>query len=221
MDTEALENIPRVCLPQIGAPAPDFKANSTFGPIKLSDYRGKWVVLFSHPGDFTPVCTTEFIAFTQVYTSFVERNVQLIGLSVDSNPSHLAWVENIYKTTGVEIPFPIIEDKDMRIAKLYGMISPAETSTSAVRAVFIIDDKQILRLILYYPLEIGRNIQEIIRIIDALQTVDKYKVLAPANWYPGMPVIVPPPKTYPELKQRLKNVEGYNCTDWYLCYKKV
>ncbi|WP_431731801.1 hypothetical protein [Aceticella autotrophica] len=109
----------------------------------------------------------------------------------------------------------------MRIAKLYGMISPAETSTSAVRAVFIIDDKQILRLILYYPLEIGRNIQEIIRIIDALQTVDKYKVLAPANWYPGMPVIVPPPKTYPELKQRLKNVEGYNCTDWYLCYKKV
>lgn len=215
--------IQRTCLPQIGAMAPDFTAMTTFGKINLSDYSGKWVVLFSHPGDFTPVCTTEFISFAKYYPYFKKKNVCLIGLSIDSNHSHLAWVYNIYKHTGIEIPFPIIEDRDMRIAKLYGMISEAMSNTSTVRSVFIIDDKQILRTILYYPLSTGRNIQEILRIIDSLQISDKDKVVTPANWISGMPVIVPPPNTYEELKERINNKKEYSCMDWYLCmrpYKK-
>lgn len=169
------------CLPNLGEKAPNFKANTTFGPIELSDYAGKWVVLFSHPGDFTPVCTTEFIAFTNLAPEFEKRNTKLLGLSVDSNASHLAWIYNILQITGVNIPFPIIEDRDMKIAKQYGMISDAMSSTSTVRTVFIIDDKQVLRTILYYPLTTGRNIPEILRIVDALQTADKRKVVTPAN----------------------------------------
>ena len=207
------------CLPSLGAIAPDFEANSTFGHIKLSDYKGKWVVLFSHPGDFTPVCTTEFICFAKYYSEFQKRNTDLIGLSIDSNSAHLAWVYNICTLTGIEIPFPIIEDSSMKVAKLYGMISESVSSTSTVRAVFIIDDKQVLRTILYYPMTTGRNIPEILRIIDALQTSDKDKVVTPANWLPGMPVILPPPKTYNELKKRVNNCnKEYNCLDWYLCF---
>lgn len=209
-------------LPSLGSKAPDFKANTTSGPIKLSDYTGKWVVLFSHPGDFTPVCTTEFLCFTKYYDEFKKRNTEIIGLSVDSNSSHLAWIYNIFQFTGMEIPFPIIEDRDMSIAKLYGMISEPMSNTSTVRSVFIIDDKQILRTILYYPLTTGRNIPEILRIIEALQTSDRDNVVTPANWFPGMPVILPYPKTYKELKNKVKKCSNansdYSCMDWYLCF---
>lgn len=207
------------CLPSLGSKAPDFKANTTFGPIQLSDYTGKWVVLFSHPGDFTPVCTTEFLCFAKYYPEFQKRNTDLIGLSIDSNSSHLAWVYNIFTLTGVEIPFPIIEDRDMKISNLYGMISEPMSNTSTIRSVFIIDDKQILRAILYYPLTTGRNIPEILRIIEALQTTDKDKVVTPANWFPGMPVILPYPTTYKELKKRIKSCDkNCTCMDWYLCF---
>lgn len=207
------------CLPSLGAKAPNFKANTTFGPIQLSDYKGKWVVLFSHPGDFTPVCTTEFLSFAKYYPEFKKRNTDLIGLSIDSNSSHLAWVYNIFQLTGIEIPFPIIEDRDMSIAKLYGMISEPMSNTSTIRSVFIIDDKQVLRTILYYPLTTGRNIPEILRIIEALQTSDKNDVVTPANWFPGMPVILPYPKTYKELKNRIKSCDkDSSCIDWYLCF---
>ena len=207
------------CLPNLGEKAPNFKANTTFGPIELSDYTGKLVVLFSHPGDFTPVCTTEFIAFTNLAPEFDKRNTKLIGLSVDSNASHLAWVYNILQMTGVTIPFPIIEDRDMKIAKKYGMISESVSNISTVRTVFIIDDKQILRTILYYPLTTGRNIPEILRIVEALQTADKCKVVTPANWLPGTPVLLPPPKTYKELLERVNNCnKEYKCLDWYICF---
>ncbi|CEN93149.1 peroxiredoxin [Paraclostridium sordellii] len=207
------------CLPSLGTKAPNFSANTTFGPIKLSDYKGKWVVLFSHPGDFTPVCTTEFLCFAKYYSNFQKRNTELIGLSVDSNSSHLAWVYNIYRNTGVEIPFPIIDDRKMEISQLYGMISEPMSDSSTVRSVFIIDPNQVLRTILYYPLTTGRNIPEIVRIIDALQTSDEQKVVTPADWLPGMPVILPPPKTYKELKQRISNCEkNKECIDWYLCF---
>ncbi|MGL6104759.1 peroxiredoxin [Romboutsia sp.] len=207
------------CLPSLGSKIPDFKANTTLGPIQLSDYSGKWVVLFSHPGDFTPVCTTEFLCFTKYYPEFQKRNTELIGLSIDSNSSHLAWIYNIFQLTGIEIPFPVIEDRDMSIAKLYGMISEPMSNTSTIRSVFIIDDKQILRTILYYPLTTGRNIPEILRIIKALQTSDEDHVVTPANWFPGMPVILPYPKTYKELKSRIKTCDkNCSCLDWYLCF---
>lgn len=206
-------------LPSLGSTAPDFEANTTIGPIRLSDYKGKWVVLFSHPGDFTPVCTTEFICFAKYYDEFQKRNTDLIGLSVDSNSSHLAWIYNICTLTGIDIPFPIIDDSSTRVARLYGMISEPVSNTTTVRSVFIIDDKQVLRTILYYPMTTGRNIPEIIRIIDALQTSDRDNVVTPANWLPGMPVVLPPPKTCKELKNRVKSCsKEYQCMDWYLCF---
>lgn len=206
-------------LPSLGSTAPDFEANTTMGPIRLSDYKGKWVVLFSHPGDFTPVCTTEFICFAKYYDEFQKRNTDLIGLSVDSNSSHLAWIYNICTLTGIDIPFPIIDDSSTRVARLYGMISEPVSNTTTVRSVFIIDDKQVLRTILYYPMTTGRNIPEIIRIIDALQTSDRDNVITPANWLPGLPVVLPPPKTCKELKNRVKSCsKEYQCMDWYLCF---
>ena len=206
-------------LPSLGSTAPDFEANTTMGPIRLSDYKGKWVVLFSHPGDFTPVCTTEFICFAKYYDEFQKRNTDLIGLSVDSNSSHLAWIYNICTLTGIDIPFPIIDDSSTRVARLYGMISEPVSNTTTVRSVFIIDDKQVLRTILYYPMTTGRNIPEIIRIIDALQTSDRDNVVTPANWLPGLPVVLPPPKTCKELKNRVKSCsKEYQCMDWYLCF---
>lgn len=209
----------RASLPQVGYKAPQFSAKTTFGDLKMSDLCGKWVVMFSHPGDYTPVCTTEFLAFTAYFPFFAQRNVQLIGLSIDSLHSHLGWVYNIYRNTGVEIPFPIIADRDMRIANLYGMISPAVSDTSTIRSVFIIDDKQVIRTILQYPQTTGRFIPEILRIIDSLQTVDRDKVVTPANWLPGYQVVLPPPVTYQELKERVQNPQGYPCMDWYLCMK--
>ena len=220
---ENKQDVERTCIPQLGSKAPDFTANTTFGPIKLSDYKGQWVVLFSHPADFTPVCTTEFIAFSRYFPQFKARNTQLIGLSVDGQYSHLAWVDNIYKTTGVQVPFPLIEDSQRKIAELYGMISEAASTTATVRAVFIIDPDQIVRCVLYYPLTTGRWMPEILRIVDALQTTDQHGTPTPANWLPGMPVIVPPPRTYEELLQRVQQSQSgkYTCTDWYLCFTQV
>lgn len=205
----------------IGMKAPEFSMNSTFGLIKLSDYKGKWIVFFSHPGDFTPVCTTEFLAFTELYPDFISKNTELLGLSIDSNPSHLAWVNTIYEITGVTIPFPIIADRTGDVAALYGMIAPDVSTQETVRNVFIIDPKQTIRAILIYPLTNGRSIPEILRLVTALQTSDQYGVVTPANWQPGQPVLVPPPKTYNDLVERETNPSnlGLNCKDWFWCYK--
>jgi peroxiredoxin (alkyl hydroperoxide reductase subunit C) len=206
-------------MPTIGDPAPDFEAISTSGVIKLSDFKGKWVLMFSHPADFTPVCTTEFIAFSQIADELKNLNVQLMGLSIDSVHSHLAWIRNVKEKMNVEIPFPIIADLDMNIAKKYGMIHSASSSTATVRTVFFIDDKGILRAMIYYPLTNGRYIPEIIRLIKALQTTDKFGVSTPANWQPGDKVVIPPPRNKAEMDKRLS--EGFECKDWYLCFKKV
>ncbi len=208
-----------VTFPTLGEPAPDFEAVTTHGPLKLSDLRGQWVVLFSHPADFTPVCTTEFIAFSKAHDEFVALNVKLIGLSIDSVHSHIAWARNVKEKMGVEIPFPIIADLDMNVASLYGMVHPGQSSTAAVRAVFFIDDKGLMRAMIYYPLSNGRYIPEIIRLVKAFQTSDKYGVATPANWQPGDKVVVPPPKTTAEADKRV--TEGYDCKDFYLCFKNI
>jgi peroxiredoxin (alkyl hydroperoxide reductase subunit C) len=206
-------------MPIIGEPAPDFSAETTHGPLKLSDLRGKWVVLFSHPADFTPVCTTEFMAFAKLAPELQALNVQLIGLSIDSVHSHLAWVRNIKEKMGVTVPFPIIADLSMNIAKLYGMLHPGQSSTATIRTVFFIDPEGIMRAMIYYPLSNGRYMPEIIRLIKALQTTDKYHVSTPANWQPGDKVVVPPPKNQEEMDKRLEM--GYDCKDWYLCFKDI
>jgi peroxiredoxin 2/4 len=208
-----------ISFPVIGEPAPEFEAETTHGPIKLADLKGKWVVLFSHPADFTPVCTTEFLAFASIYDELKTLNVQLVGLSVDSISAHLAWVHAIREKMGVQIPFPIIADLNMKIAHRYGMIHPGQSSTATVRCVFFIDDKGIMRAMIYYPLQNGRFMPEILRLIRALQTTDTYKVSTPANWQPGDKVVVPPPKTAAEMEKR--PAEGYECKDWYLCFKKI
>jgi len=204
---------------RLGELVPDFEAITTHGKIKLSDFKGKWIILFSHPADFTPVCTTEFVAFAKIHEELVKRNVKLIGLSIDSVYSHIAWVRKIKEKLGVEIPFPVIADLDMKVAHLFGMIHPGMSSTSAVRTVFFIDPEMKLRAMIYYPLNVGRNMDEILRVIDALQTSEKYNVALPANWKPGDAVIVPPPKTQEEAEERLQ--EGYECVDWFLCKKKL
>ena len=206
-------------MPVIGEPAPEFEALTTHGPLKLSDLRGKWVILFSHPADFTPVCTTEFMAFAGIADELAKLNVQLIGLSIDSVHSHLAWVRNIKEKMGVEIPFPVIADLDMKVARRFGMIHPGQSSTSTVRTVFFIDDAGIMRAMLYYPISNGRSMPEILRLTKALQTSDKHGVATPANWQPGEKVIVPAPKTPEEIEKRMK--EGYECKEWYLCFKKI
>jgi len=208
-----------ISFPIIGEPAPDFEAETTHGPLKLADLKGKWVVLFSHPADFTPVCTTEFLAFAAIHDELKALNVQLVGLSVDSVSAHLAWVHAIKEKMGVAIPFPVIADLNMKVAKKYGMIQPGQSSTAAVRCVFFIDDKGIMRAMIYYPLQNGRYMPEIIRLVKALQTTDKFKVSTPANWQPGDKVVVPAPKTAAEMEKR--PTEGYECKDWYLCFKKV
>jgi len=203
----------------IGDPAPEWTAVTTHGPKRLSDYKGKWVVMFSHPADFTPVCTTEFIAFARKNDEFVKRNVQLIGLSIDSVHSHIAWTRNIKEKFGVEIPFPIIADLDMKVASTYGMIHAPSSATATIRSVFLIDDKGILRAMLYYPMTNGRNIDEILRLVDACQTSDKYGIATPEGWKPGDKVIVPPPTTAEAAEQRMS--EGYECVDWYFCKKDL
>jgi len=204
---------------RLNEPIPDFEAITTHGKMKLSDFKGKWVVLFSHPADFTPVCTTEFAAFAKIHDELVKRNVQLIGLSIDSVYSHIAWIRRIKEKLAIDIPFPVIADLDMKVANLFGMIHPGASATAAVRCVFFIDPEMMLRAMIYYPLNVGRNMQEILRVIDALQTADKHKVALPANWQPGDMVIVPPPLTQEAAEKRLQ--EGYECFDWFLCKKKL
>ncbi len=206
---------------KIGELAPDFEAVTTMGDIKLSNYKGKWVILFSHPGDFTPVCTTEMIAFTKAHTYFKNLNTELLGLSIDSNSSHLAWVYDIYCKTGIKVSFPIIADRNGEIARKYGMIANDISNTETVRNVFVIDDKGVIRTILIYPLNIGRFIPEIIRIIEALQTADCNKASTPANWIPNQPIIVPAPKTFEGLLERNEEIEkNKNGMSWYLSFKE-
>ena len=206
---------------KIGQRAPEFEANTTMGKVSLNDYAGKWLILFSHPGDFTPVCTTEMIAFTKAHTYFKQLNTELLGLSVDSNSSHLAWVYDIYCRTGVKISFPIIADRNGEIARRYGMISNDISNTETVRNVYIIDDKGIIRTILIYPMNVGRFIPEIIRVVQALQMADCAQGSTAANWIPNQPVIVSPPKTYEELVERVSEIENNrNGISWYLSFKE-
>ena len=205
---------------KIGQHAPEFEAVSTMGNISLNDYKGKWLVLFSLPGDFTPVCTTEIIAFANANTYFNKLNTYLVGLSIDSNPSHLAWMYDIYCKTGIVIPFPIIADRNGEIARKYGMISNSISNTATVRNVFIIDDKQIVRTILVYPMNIGRNIPEIFRIVRALQVSDCNNQMAPANWMPNEPMILPMPQTFSQLQDRNNLIQKQNNGfSWYLSFR--
>ena len=209
-------------LPRIGDPAPDFSGVTTqHTEFNFSAWQEQdWVVLFSHPADFTPVCTTELIGFARQYDLFRQRNVKLIGLSVDSIHAHLAWVRNIQDKMNVSIPFPMIADADMRIAKLYGMIHPNASSTATVRAVFIIDPKRVIRALVYYPLNAGRNVEEILRLVIALQTTQRYACATPANWQEGDKVVVPPPKTLKDAEQAMAQPD-YDLQDFYLALKDV
>lgn len=204
-------------LPRINERAPEFEARTTHGIRKLADYEGRWLVLFSHPADFTPVCTTEFMAFARHYPEFQQLNCALLGLSIDSYYSHVAWVRNIKEKFGVEIPFPIIEDLKMDVARAYGMIHPEAGDTSAVRATFIIDPQGVLRAMVYYPMSNGRSIPEFLRLLEALQVSDANKVATPEGWKPGDKVIVPPPEDMDAVNRREQ--EGYEYTDWYFCQK--
>ncbi len=212
-----------VRLPRINEPAPQFEAKSTHGIIKLSDYtsKGKWVLLFSHPADFTPVCTTEFVEFSRRYDEFEKRNVQLIGVSVDSIYSHIAWARNIEQNFGVQVKFPVIADLDQKVARAFGMVHEAVSDTAAVRAVFFIDPKGNVRALLYYPLSLGRNIDEILRVFDALQIAEANACATPANWKPGDPVIVPAPITQADAATRVTSSNGYEVKDWYFARKKL
>lgn len=217
----------RFNMPLIGEPAPAFSAVTTQGVINFpNDYTGKWVILFSHPADFTPVCTTEFMTFATMMNDFKALNTELIGLSVDSLYAHIAWLRKIkeieYKgMKDVEVTFPLIEDIRMDVAKKYGMIQPGASNTQAVRAVFVIDPKGIVRTILYYPLSLGRNFDEIKRIILALQKADKDGVATPADWRPGDDVIVPTAGSCGTAKQRMESQdENMYCLDWFLCFKR-
>src|SRR6056297_1641726 len=208
-------------MPRIGDQAPDFEATTTTGKLKFSDYnKGSWVVLFSHPADFTPVCTTEMSGFALRSDEFKDLNTKLMGLSIDSIHSHMAWVNNVKKNTGVLFNFPIIADIDMKVSKLYGMLQPNESETAAVRAVFFIDPEKKIRLIMYYPLNVGRNMDEILRALEALQISDKFKVAMPLDWKKGDKVIVPPPKTLAEMNTRL-NDDSIEKVDFYLARKEL
>lgn len=208
-----------VGLPRLNEPALDFEANTTAGRKTLSDYRGKWLILFSHPADFTPVCTTEFIAFAQAGDKFKALDCELLGLSIDSNFAHIAWVRNIKERFDVDIPFPIIEDLSMKVANAYGMIQPGASDTSAVRATFLIDPDGILRAMVYYPMTNGRSVDEFLRLLEALQTSDRHAVATPENWHPGDKVIMPPPATTEAAEARVQ--EGHECADWYFCKKEI
>jgi peroxiredoxin (alkyl hydroperoxide reductase subunit C) len=206
-------------MPRINEPAPAFKARTTHGERSLDDYKGKWLVLFSHPADFTPVCTTEFMGFARAAERFKALNCELLGLSIDSVHSHIAWMRSIEEKFGVEIPFPIIDDLSMNVAKAFGMIHPGASDTSAVRATFLIDPEGVVRAMVYYPMSNGRSVEEFIRLLTALQTSDANKVATPENWQPGEPVIMPPPATTEAAKARAN--EGYDYTDWYFSKKTL
>jgi len=213
-------------MPLIGDPAPSFEAVTTQGNIKFpEDFKGKWVILFSHPADFTPVCTTEFMTFASMSNQFKELNTELIGLSVDSLYAHIAWLRKIQELEwkgmkNVEVKFPLIEDIKMNVANKYGMIQ-SQSTTQAVRAVFFIDPKGIIRTILYYPASLGRNFDEIKRIILGLQKADKDSVAMPANWQPGDDTIIPTPGSCGVAKERMESKDDNKyCLDWFLCFNK-
>lgn len=222
-----MEEVKETTMPLLGDPAPEFTANTTLGPINFpADYKGSWVVLFSHPADFTPVCTTEFMTFASMEHEFEELNTKLVGLSIDSLPSHIAWLEAIEELEWKEIKkpqvkFPIIDDISMNVARKYGMVQPNQSATQAVRAVFIVDPKGIVRTILYYPLTTGRNFDEIKRIIQALQKSDADKVATPADWRPGQDTIVPAVGTHKEAKARLNDLaDNEYSLAWFLTFRK-
>jgi len=216
-------------LPLIGDPAPAFTAQTTHGEVNFpDDYQGKWVILFSHPADFTPVCTTEFMTFASMADDFKALNCELIGLSIDSNYSHIAWARTIEQKIefkdmkNVHIGFPIIADLTMDVAHKYGMLHPGTSSTHAVRATFVIDPEAKVRAILYYPQSNGRNMDEIMRLVKALQAADEHGIATPANWQPGDEVIIPPPPTDQIAADRVAGAgEDYRCLDWFLCLKKL
>jgi len=218
-----------IAMPRIGDNAPSFEAITTQGNIKFpSDYKGKWVILFSHPADFTPVCTSEFMTFAHMEDEFNALNCQLVGLSVDGLYSHIAWLRTIkekieYKgMKDVEVKFPLIEDITMEVAKKYGMLQPGESNTKAVRAVFFIDPVGKIRAIIYYPLSLGRNFEELKRVIIALQTADKFSIATPADWQPGDDVIVPTAGSCGVAKDRVEGKEaGVKCYDWFFCTKPI
>jgi peroxiredoxin (alkyl hydroperoxide reductase subunit C) len=213
-----MENI--TLMPRIGDKAPDFEAITTTGLMKFSEYnKGSWVILFSHPADFTPVCTTEMMGFAQEKDFFQKHNTKLLGLSIDSIHAHIAWVNAVHEKTGVLFDFPIIADLDMKVSKLYGMLQPGESETAAVRAVFVIDPEGKVRLLMYYPLNVGRNMEEIKRVLIALQTSDQHKCAMPLNWKEGDKVIVPAPKTIDDLQERKKS--DLEMVDWYLAKKSI
>ncbi|HOP95631.1 MAG TPA: peroxiredoxin [Dictyoglomaceae bacterium] len=223
-----MENLDRKSIPLLGEPFPEIKVQTTHGVKMLpKDYEGKWFVLFSHPGDFTPVCTTEFVAFQKRYEKFRALNTELIGLSIDQVFSHIKWVEWIKEKLGVDIEFPVIADDTGKVAERLGLIHPGK-GTNTVRAVFIVDDKGIIRLMVYYPQEVGRNIDEILRALEALQVTDKYKVSTPAQWPDSEVVgkdhvIIPTPKDIQTAKERLEAAKRgeIECFDWWLCHKKL
>jgi peroxiredoxin (alkyl hydroperoxide reductase subunit C) len=216
-------------MPRIGDKAPDFKAITTQGEINFpADYNGSWVILFSHPADFTPVCTSEFMTFSTLEKKFNQANCKLVGLSVDGLYSHIAWLRTIkdkieYKgMKEVEVTFPLIEDITMEVATKYGMMMPGESNTKAVRAVFVIDPKGVIRTIIYYPLSLGRNFDELYRVVLALQTADIFNVATPADWRPGDDVIISPAGSCGTAKDRMDGKEeGLDCKDWFFCTKKL
>ncbi|HPO50299.1 MAG TPA: peroxiredoxin [Spirochaetota bacterium] len=216
-------------LPRIGEKAPAFTAVTTQGEVKFPEqFAGSWVIFFSHPADFTPVCTSEFMTFASLEEKFAEANCKLLGLSVDGLYSHIAWLRTIkdkieYKgMKNVEVKFPLIEDITMEIAKAYGMIQPGESNTKAVRAVFIIDPKAVVRTIIYYPLSLGRNFDELYRALIALQAADEFQIATPADWRPGDDVIISPAGSCGAAKDRMDGkVEGLECKDWFFCTKKI
>lgn len=216
-------------MPRIGDKAPEFKASTTQGEINFpADYKGSWAILFSHPADFTPVCTSEFMTFASMEQKFEEANCKLVGLSVDGLYSHIAWLRTIKEKIewngmkDVEVNFPLIDDIKMDVAKLYGMIQPNEDTTKAVRAVFFVDPKGVIRTIIYYPLSLGRNFDELYRVLIALQTADEFDIATPADWRPGDDVIVPPAGSCGKAKDRMDGKdEGVECRDWFFCTKKI
>ncbi|MBK9639066.1 MAG: peroxiredoxin [Bacteroidetes bacterium] len=229
MENQEIKIQPVTAMPRIGDKAPSFKAVTTQGDINFpADYKGSWVILFSHPADFTPVCTSEFMTFATLEKKFNDANCKLVGLSVDGLYSHIAWLRTIkekieYKgMKNVEVTFPLIEDITMEVATKYGMMMPGESSTKAVRAVFVIDPKGIIRTIIYYPLSLGRNFDELYRVIIALQTADEFSIATPADWRPGDDVIVPTAGSCGVAKERMDNQdENTHCHDWFFCTKKL
>lgn len=216
-------------MPRIGDQAPSFTANTTQGPINFpEDYTGKWVILFSHPADFTPVCTSEFMTFASMADEFKAYNTELVGLSVDGLYSHIAWLRTIqdkmvYRDLrNIEVQFPLIDDVSMKVANKYGMIMPGEATTQAVRAVFVIDPQGVIRTILYYPLSLGRNFAELLRVVKGLQTADAFNVALPADWQPGERAIVPTAGSCGTAKERMQGErDGVECVDWFFCTKDL